>query len=94
MRALRYIVATPSDSGDTLIVDGGEHLTGRPRDIAFFKRKEQVTCERRIFIRDFRLQVSIGIHDFEKEGPQTVVVNVDSCWRRRTRRTATGSPTC
>ena len=32
---------------------------------------------RRIFIRDFRLQVSIGIHDFEKEGPQTVVVNVD-----------------
>jgi dihydroneopterin aldolase len=32
---------------------------------------------RRIFIRDFRLQVSIGIHDFEKNGPQTVVVNVD-----------------
>ncbi len=32
---------------------------------------------RRIFIRDFRLPVSIGIHDFEKEGPQTVVVNVD-----------------
>jgi 7,8-dihydroneopterin aldolase/epimerase/oxygenase len=32
---------------------------------------------RRIFVRDFRLQVSIGIHDFEKEGPQTVVVNVD-----------------
>jgi dihydroneopterin aldolase len=34
-------------------------------------------AERRIFIRDFRLQVSIGIHDFEREGPQTVVVNVD-----------------
>ena len=33
--------------------------------------------ERRIFLRDFRLKVSIGIHDFEKEGPQTVVVNVD-----------------
>ena len=33
--------------------------------------------ERRIFIRDFRLSVSIGIHDFEKDGPQTVVVNVD-----------------
>jgi dihydroneopterin aldolase len=32
---------------------------------------------RRIFIRDFRLKVSIGIHDFEKDGPQTVVVNVD-----------------
>jgi 7,8-dihydroneopterin aldolase/epimerase/oxygenase len=33
--------------------------------------------DRRIFIRDFRLQVSIGIHDFEKEGPQSVVVNVE-----------------
>ncbi len=33
--------------------------------------------ERRIFIRDLRLQVSIGIHDFEKDGPQTVVVNVN-----------------
>jgi dihydroneopterin aldolase len=33
--------------------------------------------DRRIFIRDFRLQVSIGIHDFEKEGPQTVIVNAD-----------------
>ena len=33
--------------------------------------------ERRIFIRDFRLSVSIGIHDFEHKAPQTVVVNVD-----------------
>jgi dihydroneopterin aldolase len=33
--------------------------------------------DRRIFIRDFRIQVSIGIHDFEKTAPQTVVVNVD-----------------
>ena len=33
--------------------------------------------ERRIFLRDFRLQVSIGIHDFERTGPQTVIVNVD-----------------
>jgi dihydroneopterin aldolase len=31
----------------------------------------------RIFIRDFRLPVFIGIHDFEKKAPQTVVVNVD-----------------
>lgn len=33
--------------------------------------------DRRIFFRDYRLQVSIGIHDFEKDAPQTVVVNVD-----------------
>ena len=33
--------------------------------------------DRRIFIRDLRLKVSIGIHDFEKQGPQMVIVNVD-----------------
>ncbi|MFO1079611.1 MAG: dihydroneopterin aldolase [Reyranellaceae bacterium] len=33
--------------------------------------------QRRIFIRDFRLPVSIGIHDFELDGPQTVVINVE-----------------
>lgn len=33
--------------------------------------------DRRIFFRDFRLKVSIGIHDFEREGPQAVVVNID-----------------
>jgi len=41
VRALRYIVATPSVSGDTLIVDAGEHLTGRPRDVAFFQEKNR-----------------------------------------------------
>ena len=33
--------------------------------------------DRRIFFRDFRLKVSIGIHDFEHAGPQTVVLNID-----------------
>src|SRR5256885_6360336 len=33
VRALRFILATPSYTGDTLVVDSGEHLTGRPRDI-------------------------------------------------------------
>ena len=31
----------------------------------------------RIFIRDLKLQVSIGIHDFERKAAQTVVVNAD-----------------
>jgi len=34
---------------------------------------------RRIFIRDLRIQVSIGIYDFELARPQAVVVNVDLC---------------
>jgi NAD(P)-dependent dehydrogenase (short-subunit alcohol dehydrogenase family) len=40
VRALRFIVATPSYTGDTLVVDSGEHLAGRPRDIAFDKKKK------------------------------------------------------
>jgi NAD(P)-dependent dehydrogenase (short-subunit alcohol dehydrogenase family) len=40
VRALRFIVATPTFTGDILIVDSGEHLTGRPRDIAFDKKKK------------------------------------------------------
>ena len=35
--ALRFILATPSYTGDTIVIDSGEHLTGRPRDIAFDK---------------------------------------------------------
>lgn len=41
VRALRFILATPSFTGDTLIVDSGEHLTGRPRDIAFDPRAKK-----------------------------------------------------
>jgi NAD(P)-dependent dehydrogenase (short-subunit alcohol dehydrogenase family) len=40
VRALRFILQTPSYTGDTLIVDSGEHLTGRPRDIAFDRKKK------------------------------------------------------
>ena len=38
VRALRFILATPTYTGTTLLVDSGEHLTGRPRDIAFDRR--------------------------------------------------------
>ena len=41
VRALRFILATPTFTGDTIIVDSGEHLTGRPRDIAFDTRKKK-----------------------------------------------------
>jgi dihydroneopterin aldolase len=33
--------------------------------------------DRRLYLRDLRLTVSIGIHDFELARPQTVIVNVD-----------------
>ena len=38
VRALRFILQTPSFTGDTLIVDSGEHLSGRPRDVAFHRK--------------------------------------------------------
>ena len=35
------------------------------------------TCVRRIFLKNFETRLSIGIHDFEKQAKQRVVVNVD-----------------
>ncbi len=39
VRALRFILATPSLTGETIIVDGGEHLGKRPQDVIFEKKK-------------------------------------------------------
>ncbi len=38
VRALRFILATPSLTGETIIVDGGEHLGKRPSDVMFEKK--------------------------------------------------------
>lgn len=35
-----------------------------------------LTC-RRLFLRNYEVHINIGVHDFEKLGPQRVVVNVD-----------------
>ncbi len=35
VRTLRYLVATPSITGHTVVVDGGEHLGKRPNDVMF-----------------------------------------------------------
>ena len=40
------------------------------------KRKNAPALTRRIMLEDFRLPVSIGIHDFERSAPQMVIVNV------------------
>ncbi len=35
VRAVRFVLATPSLTGQVLTLDGGESLAGRPRDVAF-----------------------------------------------------------
>ena len=35
-----------------------------------------LTC-RRLFLRNYEVRINIGVHDFEKLGPQRVRVNVD-----------------
>lgn len=35
-----------------------------------------MTC-RRLFLRNYEVHINIGVHDFEKQGPQRVVLNVD-----------------
>jgi NAD(P)-dependent dehydrogenase (short-subunit alcohol dehydrogenase family) len=37
-RAVRFLVESPSITGTTLLVDGGQHLSGQPRDVVFLAR--------------------------------------------------------
>ena len=39
--------------------------------------KKTPALTRKIILEDFRLPVSIGIHDFERSAPQMVIVNVE-----------------
>ncbi|MBC7452479.1 MAG: dihydroneopterin aldolase [Massilia sp.] len=32
---------------------------------------------RRLFLRNFEVMINIGVHEFEKHGPQRVLINVD-----------------
>ena len=32
---------------------------------------------RRLFLRDYEVNINIGVHDFEKRGEQRVLINVD-----------------
>lgn len=32
---------------------------------------------RRVFLRDYAVRIDIGVHDFEKQGAQRVLINVD-----------------
>ena len=32
---------------------------------------------RRLFLRDYEVQINIGVHEFEKKGEQRVLINVD-----------------
>ena len=34
-RAVRFLIESPAITGTTLLVDGGQHLTAQPRDVAF-----------------------------------------------------------
>ena len=36
-----------------------------------------IAPSRRIFLRNFEARISIGVHDFEKQARQRVVINVD-----------------
>ena len=37
-RAVRFLIESPAITGTTLLVDGGQHLAGQPRDVLFLAR--------------------------------------------------------
>lgn len=38
-RAVRFLIESPAITGTTLLVDGGQHLSGQPRDVLFLARE-------------------------------------------------------
>ena len=39
-RAVRFLIESPAVTGTTLLVDGGQHLAGQPRDVLYLATKE------------------------------------------------------
>jgi NAD(P)-dependent dehydrogenase (short-subunit alcohol dehydrogenase family) len=42
-QAVRFLVESPAITGSTLLVDGGQHLMGQPRDVMFIANPEKKT---------------------------------------------------
>ncbi|MDT7837413.1 SDR family oxidoreductase [Aquabacterium sp. OR-4] len=40
-RAVRYLLEAPATTGHNLLVDGGQHLWGQPRDVLFLAQQQQ-----------------------------------------------------
>jgi len=38
-RAVRFLIESPAITGTTVLVDGGQHLAGQPRDVMFLARQ-------------------------------------------------------
>jgi hypothetical protein len=38
-RAVRFLIESPAITGSTLLVDGGQHLRGQPRDVLYLARE-------------------------------------------------------
>lgn len=44
--------------------------------VSFLSHPSLVNC-RRLFLRNYEVQINIGVHEFEKKGEQRVLINVD-----------------
>ncbi|WP_025918435.1 dihydroneopterin aldolase [Herminiimonas sp. CN] len=44
--------------------------------ISALSHPQLIDC-RRLFLRNYEVQINIGVHDFEKRGEQRVLINVD-----------------
>ena len=38
--AVRFLLESPAITGHTLVVDGGQHLLGQPRDVLFLAQQQ------------------------------------------------------
>ncbi|TXL73174.1 dihydroneopterin aldolase [Vineibacter terrae] len=50
-------------------------MTGERPSVADLLARHGET--RRVFLRNYRVMANIGIHDFERQGPQALLINVE-----------------
>ena len=89
--ALRFIIATPSYTGQTILLDGGQRFLSLPRDVQFLEpelMQNVATLDglvpdrlrpktRKIVLEDYRLELDIGFHEFEIGNPQRLLVTIE-----------------
>lgn len=89
--ALRFLVATPTVTGEVVTLDGGQRFLGLTRDVQFLDAptnpasgpvdrpaaRDLQPKSLRIVLEDLELPLDIGFHQFEIGAPQRVLVTVE-----------------
>lgn len=88
--ALRFLVASPTMTGEIMTLDGGQRFLGLGRDVQFLGGDESAVRKippapvparkptgARILLEDLEVELDIGFHEFEVGAPQRVLLTIE-----------------